>query len=130
MRQYRGKRIDNGEWVYGYYVYRNCVNNDTHYIYIRAGKFYQVDPDTVGQEIGLVERNNKAMYFDDIVLWNNKHWVIVWNVTCLGVYLQPLNNYYEKQKDPKIKTLISSLLYGRAVFCERIGTIHDKEVTK
>ena len=65
------------------------------------------------------------MYFDDIVLWNDKKWVIVWNKTCLGIYLQPLDNYYEKQKDPKVGRLIQNLMYGRAVYLELIGTIHD-----
>ena len=53
----RGKRIDNGEWAEGYYIYRNCVNNDTHYIAIRAGVYHEVDPETVGHKVGLKGKN-------------------------------------------------------------------------
>ena len=57
-------------------------------------------------------------------LWNDKKWVITWNKTCLGVYIQPLDNFYAKQKDPKIGRLIENLMNGRAVYLEIVGDIH------
>ncbi len=139
MKQYRGKRVDNGEWVKGClfkYKYSEKVfivlneysadelRRDTT-LFSSGYAWYEVIPETVGQSIGLVDRNNKEMYFNDTVLWNGKKWVIIWNKTCLGIYLQPLDNYYEKQKNPKIGRLIENLMYGRAVYLEVIGNIHE-----
>ncbi|MHB8172125.1 MAG: YopX family protein [Thermincolia bacterium] len=59
MREYkfRGKRVDNGEWVYGYLVGSpvDALNTEK---YITKGAVYQaneVDPETVGQYTGLTD---------------------------------------------------------------------------
>lgn len=74
---FRGKRIDNGEWVKGFYV---CIP-DTHYI--MTGKFdsltngiinseaYKVDPDTIGQFTGLTDENGVKIFEGDIVRYGD-----------------------------------------------------------
>lgn len=51
---FRGKRITDGKWVYGYAV---CEDNGTSWIsrYYHRGEWEQVDPATVGQFTGTTE---------------------------------------------------------------------------
>ena len=56
--KFRGKRVDNGKWVYGYYFQKqNPFSVDglpiTHYISNVPPFYYVVDPETVGQYTGM-----------------------------------------------------------------------------
>ena len=66
MRQFKGKDIKTGEWVYGYYFKDHkfsrsfILTGDTPLCYIISPN--EVDPDTVGQAI-----NDDGLYCGDIV---------------------------------------------------------------
>lgn len=68
--KFRGKSLSTGEWVYGYYYVapkRMYADKVDHCIVDIYGAIFAVDPKTVGQYIGIKDKNEKEIYADDIV---------------------------------------------------------------
>lgn len=73
---FRAKRKDNGEWVQGFYFerIRNYAGLKTvKHCYIKYESWdegfitYEVVPETVGQFIGLMDKNGKRVFEGDVV---------------------------------------------------------------
>lgn len=109
---FRGKRVDNGEWVYGNYIHTDCYKEANDYIRQNETFGHAVDPSTVGQYIGLTEKNGKKIFEGDIVAhvkFPDEPALICWHET--GFAIKGL--WYESDISRYIKHI------------EVIGNIHD-----
>lgn len=106
---FRGKRVDNGEWVYGY-----LIKGATRYVIqesIAQYPQYDVIPETIGQYTGLTNKYNEKIFEGDILRdYGNdiEDWVISYeDGAFIGTFENVCEHLYE----------ISDL--------EVIGSIHD-----
>lgn len=133
MRQikFRGKRKD-GVWVFGdFFDTRHSTFCNYMPTIIEDGgaepsDFHLVDPDTVSQFTGLVDRNGKEIYEGDVLEYDTgKRYVVVYSTEGLD---SNTNDFYigafMLKDDHNFHELICSVTRPYR-YAEIIGSIHD-----
>lgn len=70
---FRGKRIDNGEWVVGQYVntcYPGNGKETGHFIVVYPNEYHEIYTSTLSQFTGLCDKNGNKIWENDIIKYH------------------------------------------------------------
>lgn len=114
--KFRGKRVDNGEWVCGDF-HQLCKNPHIHTI---DGGTYNVILDTVGQYIGHKDEVNTEIYYGDII--DNDDYIFLVRNALYGCYLEQLSSLEDEEDEDWSAYLSTHPITDNSKI---IGNIHD-----
>ncbi len=149
---FKGMRVDNGEWVEGYYAY---IESDNRHVIITqdeateyGGLLYRtVIPETVSEYIGIHDKNGRKIFENDIVLTqemydrpysknrkSKKHvGVVEYRVRSGSGFYNSETGKWDKYKEYEAEWIVKVKDYGKFVHsswgdfydCEVIGNVFE-----
>ena len=122
---FRGKRIDDGEWIYGHYVHQcgaDMIYFPNGVDYECGFDYYHIDPETVGQCTGLTDKNGKKIFEGDIICTDlaRPYLIVEFRDGCFMFNCNDGGEDYYDIMLPIRKEAQTQYEYG-----EIIGNIHD-----
>ena len=144
---FRGKRIDNSEWIEGYF-YEECgatyiIEDRQKETMLNRNTPYKVLPETVGQFTGFYAQNKKSnlnsrIFEDDIFRGFNAndeevYYVVMWIVQRGAFYMVPIEHYeiiknHNVSEETEFSWLFDDALlydFSLSVVLTKVGNIHD-----
>jgi uncharacterized phage protein (TIGR01671 family) len=124
--KFRGKDIDRNQWRYGSLV-RVAENDGTllDYIVDEQNQQWIVFPETVGQYIGLKDKNGKEIYESDVLIGSYGLKIVTPTVVKFGhgAFIVDSNN-------PDGYLYLADIIESLSWEVEVIGNIYEMEETK